>query len=428
MQITTKQLTPTKVEITVVADQDMITRVKDAVLTEMAKDVQVTGFRKGHAPAAMVEKAVDPSQLQSRFLDEAISELYASAVIEKQLRPVSQPQVEISKYVPFTQLEAKVEVEVIGAIKLADYKKFKMQPKAVKVEDKEVEAVIDDLLKRDAPKVAVDRAATDGDEAVIDFVGTDAKTGDAIPGADGTSYPLLLGSNTFIPGFEPEIVGLKTGDKKTFTITFPADYGSKDLQNRKVQFAIAVTKVSEVQAPKLDDAFAATVGPFKTVAELRIDIRKQLQTEKEFQAQRELENDLLTELAKKSKAEIPTVLVEEEIDRMEAEEKRNIVYRGQTWQEHLTAEGKTEEEHREGQREQAELRVRTGVVLGEVAQAEGITVEEDELTARIAELKGQYPDAQMQGELDKPENRRDIASRILTEKTITKLVGYAVKK
>lgn len=427
MHTTLKQLTPTKVELTVEADQALITRVKDAVLTDLAKGVQVTGFRKGHAPAAMVEKAVDQNQLQTQFLDGAISELYASAVIEKQLRPVSQPSVEITKYVPFTQLEAKIEVEVIGAIKLADYKKFKMQPKPVKVEDKEIEAVIDDLLSRDAKKVEVDRAAANGDEAVIDFVGTDAKTGDAIAGADGKEYPLTLGSNTFIPGFEPEIVGLKAGDKKTFTVTFPKDYGSKDLQNRKVQFAITVVKVHEVQAPKLDDAFAAKVGPFKTVAELRIDIKSQLQTEKEFQAQRELENDLLTELAKKSKAEIPTALIEEEIDRMEAEEKRNIVYRGQTWQEHLAAEGKTEEEHREGQREQAELRVRTGVVLGEVAQAEGVTVEEEELTTRIAELKGQYPDAQMQGELDKPENRRDIASRILTEKTIAKLVGYATK-
>jgi len=427
MHTTTKQLTPTKVELTVEADQELMTRIKDVVLAELAKDVQLTGFRKGHAPAAMVEKAVDPNQLQSRFLDEAVSELYATTVVEQKLRPVSQPQVEISKYVPFTQLEAKIVVEVIGAIKLADYKKFKMQPKVVKVEDKEVEAVIDDLLKREAPKVEVKRAAIDGDEVVIDFVGTDAKTGDAIPGADGNDYPLTIGSNTFIPGFEPELIGLKSEDKKTFTITFPADYGSKELQNRKVQFAITVKKVSEVQAPKLDDAFAATVGPFKTVAELRIDIRKQLQVEKENQAQRELENDLLTELAKKSKAEIPTALVEEEIDRMEAEEKRNIVYRGQTWQEHLTTEGKTEEEHREGQREQAELRVRTGVVLGEVAQVEGVTVEEDELDTRIAELKGQYPDAQMQGELEKPENRRDIASRILTEKTITKLVAYASK-
>ncbi len=425
MQITTKQLTPTKVEITVEADQDMITRVKDAIVAEMAKSVQVTGFRKGHAPAAMVEKAIDQQQLQSRFLDGAINEMYGASVVEKQLRPVGQPSVNVTKYVPFTVLEVKIEVEVVGEIKLADYKKFKFSPKAVKVDDKEIEAVIDDLLSREAEKVETDRAAADGDEVVIDFKGTDAKTGDVIPGADGTGYPLTLGSNTFIPGFEPELVGLKAGEDKTFTLAFPKDYGATELQNRKVQFAVTVTKVSEVKPPKLDDAFAAKVGPFKTVAELRIDIRKQLQTEKELQAQREVENDLLTELAKKSKADIPAALVDEEVERMEAEEKRNILYRGQTWQEHLTAEGKTEEQHREGLREQAELRVRTGVVLGEVAQVEDVKVTEEEVEIRIAQLKVQYPDAQMQAELDKPENQRDISSRILTEKTIEKLVSYA---
>lgn len=427
MQITTKQLTPTKVEITVEADQDMITRVKDAIVAEMAKSVQVTGFRKGHAPAAMVEKAVDQQQLQSRFLDGAINEMYGASVVEKQLRPVGQPSVNVTKYVPFTVLEVKVEVEVVGEIKLADYKKFKHVPKAVKVDDKEIEAVIDDLLAREGEKVETDRAAADGDEVVIDFKGTDAKTGDLIPGADGTGYPLTLGSNTFIPGFEPELLGLKAGEDKTFTLTFPKDYGATELQNRKVQFAVTVTKVNEVKLPKLDDAFAAKIGPFKTVAELRIDIRKQLQAEKELQAMREVENDLLTDLAKKSKAEIPATLVDEEVERMEAEEKRNILYRGQTWQEHLAAEGKTEEEHREGLREQAELRVRTGVVLGEVAQVEDVKVTEEEVEIRIAQLKVQYPDAQMQAELDKPENQRDIASRILTEKTIEKLVSYASK-
>ncbi len=427
MQITTKQLNPTKVEITVEADQDLITRVKDAVVADLAKSVQVTGFRKGHAPAAMVEKAVDQQQLQSRFLDGAINEMYAGAVVEKQLRPVGQPTVNVTKYVPFTVLEVKIEVEVVGEIKLGDYKKFKHQSKAVTVDDKEVEAVVDDLLAREGEKVETARAAADGDEVVIDFKGTDAKTGDAIPGADGSAYPLTLGSNTFIPGFEPELVGLKAGDEKTFTLTFPKDYGAAELQNRKVQFAVTVTKVNEIKAPKLDDTFAAKIGPFKTVAELRIDIRKQLKSEKELQAQREAENNLLTELAQKSKAEIPTALIEEEIERMEAEEKRNILYRGQTWQEHLEAEKKTEAEHREGLREQAELRVRTGVVLGEVAKVEDVQVTEEEVQIRIAQLKVQYPDAQMQSELDKPENQRDIASRILTEKTIEKLVAYASK-
>ena len=428
MQSTVTHITPTKVELTIEADTDTLSRVKDAIVSDMAKDVQVSGFRKGHAPAAMVEKTIDQQQLQSRFLDGAISEMYADAVVEKQLRPVGQPSVEISKYVPFSTLEVKISVEVIGAIKLPDYKKFAMKPAVVTVDDTEVEKVLDDLLSREAEKTDVQRAAVNGDEVIIDFDGADAKTGAAIAGAKGSGYPLLLGSGSFIPGFEAELIGLKPGEKKTFTITFPKNYGSKELQNKKVQFEVSVSAVKEVKPPKLDDAFAAKVGPFKTVAELRIDIRKQLQAEKEYQAQRQLENDLLTELSKKAKAEIPQALIDDEAERMIGEEKQNILYRSMTWAEYLDSLGKTEEEHRKEIVEQAELRVRSGVVLGEVAQAEDITVEEEELTVRIAQLKKEYPDAQMQTELAKPENRRDIASRILTEKTIAKLVGYAAKK
>ncbi len=183
-----------------------------------------------------------------------------------------------------------------------------------------------------------------------------------------------------------------------------------------------------MQLPKLDDAFAATVGPFKSLAELKADIKQQLQTEKATQAQRTFENNLLAEIAEKAKADIPTVLVDEEIDRMEEEERRNLVYRGQTWQEHLDAEKKTDKEHHEGLRESAEARVKTGLVLGEVAEAENLNVTDAELDARIKELKKQYTDQQMIAELDKPENRRELMSRLLTEKTIQQLTSYAIAK
>ena len=205
----------------------------------------------------------------------------------------------------------------------------------------------------------------------------------------------------------------------------PKDYGAEHLQGKKVSFAVIVKAVKEVVKPKLDAAFASKVGPFKTVDELKEDIRKQLGVEKENQAQRALENEILQALVEKSELDAPSQLIEEEIDRMEEEEKRNLMYRGQTWQEHLDAEGKTAEQHREGQREQATLRVKSGLLLGEVAQAEKIDVTEDDLKERIAAMKQQYNDPQMQAELDKPENQRELVSRILTEKTVTKLVNYA---
>jgi trigger factor len=427
MQITHKNLSPTKIELTVTAASEQLQSIKEHVLKDLRRDVNMAGFRKGHAPLALVEKNVDQATLQSRFLDHAINDMYVQAATEQKLRPVAQPEVNVTKFVPFTTLEFKATVEVVGKITLPDYKKIKMTKTVEKTTDKDVTAVLDDLRRRDSAKSDVERAAKDGDEVVIDFAGVDAKTKKTIDGATGTDYPLAIGSNTFIPGFEPELVGLKPGEEKTFDVTFPADYGSKELQSKKVSFTVTIKTVREVKLAELDDAFAAKVGPFKDVAELKSDIKKQLEAEKANQAQRNLENELLADIAEKAKADIPDVLIEEEIDRMEAEEKRNIIYRGQTWQEHLESEGKNDKEHREGLRESAEIRVKTGLVLGEVAEAEKITVDEKELEARIKELKKQYTDKQMQDELSKPENRRELGSRLLTEKTIAKLTEYAAK-
>jgi len=428
MQTTKNQLSPTKVELTVVADQAFLDKVKDHVLGDLAKNMNISGFRKGHAPKTLVEKQANPATLQSEFLDHAVNDLYVEAVAGEKLRPVAQPEVNVTKFVPFSTLEFKATVEVVGKITLPDYKKIKMVKKTEATTEKDVIAVIDDLRRRDSIKTEVKRAAKDGDETVIDFKGVDAKTKKPISGGAGTDYPLTLGSGAFIPGFEPEIVGMKPAEEKTFDITFPADYGVEELQSKKVSFTVTLKAVREVELAKLDDAFAAKVGPFKTVAELKADIKKQLEVEKDAEAQRTLENDLLAEIAEKAKADIPTVLIDEEIDRMEEEERRNLIYRGLTWEEHLKQEGKTDKEHREGLRESAEARVKTGLVLGEIAETEGITYTDKELDGRINALKQQYQDKQMQAELDKPENRRELGSRLLTEKTIERLVGYAAEK
>lgn len=427
MQITKKNLTPTKIELTLQADEELLKSVKAKVLAELTREVQVAGFRKGHVPAAMVEKSVDPNLLQSRFLDEALNELYGAALRQERIRPVASPEVNVTKFVPFSTLEATATVEAVGEIILGDYKKIKVAKKTVSVSTDEVNAVVEDLGTRAADKQEVKRTAKDGDEVTLDFSGKDAKTGDKIEGGTASDYPLVLGSNSFIPGFEPEVVGLKAGESRTFEVTFPKDYGQAALQGKKVTFDITVKVVKEVKRPKVDDTFAASVGPFKTVTELKADIKRQLQAEKDTQAQHELENEVLATLAEKSKAAVPKALVDEEIDRMEEEEKRNLVYRGQTWQEHLVAEGKTAEKHHEDLRETAETRVKTGLVLAEAAEAEGITVSQPELNERIELLKQQYPDKQMQTELDKPENRREIRSRLLTEKAIARLVSYATK-
>jgi len=425
MQVKTTQLTDTRIQIDMTADADQLTDIKQQTLQKLRGQVKLAGFREGKAPLAMVEKSVDQNRLQSEFLELAVNQLYVDAATQENLRPVAPPQINLQKFVPFTTLEVTTEVDVIGKIDLPDYKKFKLAKPAVKVEAEEVTKVLDDLRSRTADKKPVERAAKDGDEAVIDFVGTDEETKEPLQGGAGNDYPLLLGSNTFIPGFEENIIGLNAGEEKTFTVTFPEDYGVAVLQNRKVSFAVTVKLVHEMAKPKLDDAFAATVGPFKTLADLKKDIKAQLSQEKTQQIEREYENDLVSQLAEKTKLALPDAIVEEELDSLERDERQNLAYRGQTWQEHLASEGVTEAEHREKNREPAEQRVKAGLMLSEIAERENINVTDAEIQERIDTLRGQYSDPAMQAELDKSSNRRTIASRIVTEKTMAKLKEYA---
>ncbi|HET6924682.1 MAG TPA: trigger factor [Candidatus Saccharimonadales bacterium] len=427
MQVALEKLNPTKFKLTITADSELLLQVKGHVLGDLAKQVKLPGFRAGKAPAELVEKNVDQSVLQQEFLEHAVNELYTRAVQEKQLRPVAQPQVSIAKFVPFSTLEITAEVEAVGDITLGDYKKVKLARPVVTVTDKDVNEVLKNLQLRAATREEVKRAGAEGDEVWIDFKGVDAKTKEPVAGADGKDYPLLLGSDTFIPGFEDNLTGVKAGGNKEFTLTFPKDYGVKTLQNRKVTFNVTVNKVQKVAEPKLDDKFAAGVGPFKTLQELKTDVKAQLEQQRRSDAERTYESQLLEKVAEKSHAAIPEVLVEEEVERLEQEERQNVAYRGQTWQEHLDAEGVTAEEHRTKNRPAAELRVKAGMVLGEIARRENIEVTSEELELRLQLLKGQYQDAAMQAQLDKPENVRDIASRLLTEKTLDILKSYAAQ-
>ncbi|HEX8762300.1 MAG TPA: trigger factor [Candidatus Saccharimonadales bacterium] len=425
MQVNKKNLSETKVQLTVTADAGQLAAAKQATLEHLANDVKLPGFRQGKAPLALVEKNVNPATLQSEFLDRAMNVLYGAVIDSEKLRPIAQPQVNITKFVPFETLELVFEVEVIGEIKLPDYKKIKKAKSEVKVTTKDVEAVIEQLQKREAERKDVDRAAKGGDQTYIDFKGVDAKTKEPIKGADGTNYPLVLGSDTFIPGFEDNIIGLKAGSEKTFTITFPKDYGVAALQNRKVEFTVTVQKVQELAVAKVDDAFAAKAGPFKTVQELKDDIKRQLVSEKQHQADRDYADALLTEIAAKSKVAIPEALIEEQVNSLLNEQKQNAIYRGMTWPDFLESLGFTEETYRKKILPDAELRVKAGLILGEVAEQEKIMITPEELEIRLQLLKAQYPDDKMQAELDKPETRREIVSRMVSEKTVDALVGYA---
>ena len=424
MNVTLTTISDTTSKLTVSANEQDLSAIKQHVLKKLTPKVKVQGFREGKVPPAIAEKNLDPNYVQSEVLDDAVNHLYSDAVNEKRLRVVAQPKIELTKFVPYTELEFTAEVETIGAVKLPDYKKTTAKKEAVKVTAADVDEVLTRLQTQGASFKVVDRAAKLGDRVTLDFAGSDKKG--PVANADSKEYPLVLGSKSFIPGFEEEVVGLKKGEEKKFDITFPKDYGSKALQGKKVTFAITVHKVEETTTEPIDDEFATKVGPFKNLAELKEDIKKQVAAERETQAERAFEDAIIKELVKKSKIAIPAGLLAEQVEAVDNEFKQTLMYRGQTFQEYLEASGQTEEQYREKElTPAAEERIKAGLILSEIAEVEGLTVTPEELEIRVQILKGQYAtDAQMQAELDKPENRRDVASRLLTEKTIAKIVSY----
>ena len=253
------------------------------------------------------------------------------------------------------------------------------------------------------------------------------KNGEPVEGATGKGYSLKLGSNTFIPGFEPELVGLKVEESKTFTVTFPKDYHEPSLAGQPVEFTVKVHEVTSLELPEVDNKFVSEVGPFKTVAELRADIKEQLKLEAEAEIKRQYENELLEEIVKKSKLTAPASLVAQQTQRLKADVEQRLAQSGLTYQQYLETQKKSEEELLKEMEPEAIKRVQLALILSEVAKTEGMTVGNDEIEHELEMLRAQYPDPKMQEQLTHAHVREDIYNHLMAGKVINKLVEYATK-
>src|SRR5437868_6619633 len=267
MRVSRQDNSPTNITLTVEGEAADLEPIRQHVLGHFKHTVKVPGFREGKAPLEMIEKYANQQRLMDEFMEHSLNELYRRAIDEQNIRPLSTPNVQLKKFVPYTQLEFEAETEILGPIKLPNYKTIKLSKKKAEVTAKDIDDVIKSLQTRQAVRTDIERPAKQGDELIIDFAGHDA-SGKAVSGADGKDYPLLLGSQTFIPGFEENLIGVTVGESKEFGVTFPKDYGVAALQNKKVTFKVDVQKVQELKEPKADDEFAKQSGPFKTLAEL----------------------------------------------------------------------------------------------------------------------------------------------------------------
>jgi trigger factor len=428
MNTTIKNLSDTKVKLTITVDAKQLADAEKVALTKLARNVKVAGFRKGKVPVAVAAKNVDSAALQEETLDNALSMAVSSAFIENNIQALERPAVEITKFVPGETLEFTAEAEVLPKIKLGNYKKLDAKTEKVSVSAKEVDEVIERMRQGMAEKQAVEREAKSGDETIIDFVGK--RDGVAFDGGTGMDYALTLGSNSFIPGFEEGIVGHKPGETFDLELSFPKDYHAADLKGATVTFTTTLKSINESKLPAVDDEFAAKSGAFKTIAELKADIKRELTEQKVKESGEKLKDKLVMQLIEVSDVPVPAVLIEDQAKSIQQDFERNLMYQGLSIDQYIDAQGFASKEDwiEKEVNVTAKKRVQAGLVLAELSKVEKIEATNEELAAHIDLYKQQYANNQEAlKQFDNPEAQRDIANRLLTEKTVDRLVALNSK-
>ena len=421
MKTKVKKLSDSRVEITVTLETEDLKKHTEEALKRLAKEVKVSGFRAGKVPVEVARKFIPDNDLNREVADLAVRATIIGAFMENEKSPLAVPGAEITKYVPGEMLEYTATADILPEVKLGDYKKLGVKKPETKITEKDIEGVLDNLANSYAEKKVVKRAAKDTDEVIIDFVGK--KDGVAFDGGSAKDYHLTLGSGTFIPGFEDGIVGHESGDKFELNLTFPKDYGVKDLAGAKTVFEVLVKQVNEVVKPAIDDGLAKKVGPFENLKALKDDIKKNLTVQTEQQNLEKYKNELVEALVKKSKVTAPEILVDDQMKMIRADVERNATSMGMPFEKYIERAGETMESWEKKAREIAENRVKGSLVLQNVALTEKISVDDAEVDAKIAELREVYKkSSEALKSLKDPNVKMDIRNRMTIEKTLDFLV------
>ena len=421
MKSTTKKISETKVELKVVLDADDLRKAREQAIARLAANVKVQGFRKGKAPASLVEKQISPNDISSETIDLAVRTTMGVAFDEKKIAPIAIEKVDVTKYVPDETAEYQAIAEVLPEVKLGDFKKLKAKMDKTEASAAEVQEIVDNIVKAYAEKNVVKRAARNGDEVIIDFVGK--KDGEAFAGGTAKDHHLTLGSGEFIPGFEDGIVGHAAGDKFDLEVTFPKDYPEKSLAGQKAVFETLVKQVNEVVKPKEDDDLAKKCGNFKSMDELRADIKKNLETQNRHRANEKYRDDLVKELVKVSTVSAPDILIQDQLRFINDDVSRNAASHGMTLEQYVERSGQTMEEWQKAAHDLAVERVKASLVLQILAREQNITAGPEEVEAKIAELRDLYQKSKEAiANLKKPEVKQDIRNRLVIDKTLDFLV------
>lgn len=357
---------------------------------KIADQANIPGFRKGKAPRAIIEMHYGKEAVKQEAFEIVANKAYSEALDQEKLIPVSDPKVEESTFEEGKDMELTIKVTLKPEPELGEYKGLHVEKKEVEVTDEQVDAQIKDMMSRDAKMVVAEEGAVieKGDFAIIDFAGT--VDGEPFSGGEGKGYPLEVGSNSFIPGFEDQLLGLSKGDSTDVEVTFPEDYFVKDLAGKEAIFKVNIQDVKRKELPELNDEYVASKTDFKTVEELRANYKERMQKAAEANAKAEYEHELIDLAVANAKFSVPEIMIEDKISQMVEEMKMSLESRKMSLDMYMQYTGLDMAKIRENQRPVAEENVKTDLVLDAIAKAEDIQVDMADVDAEIAAISAQH--------------------------------------
>lgn len=393
------------------------------VFKKSAKYFNIPGFRKGKAPFKIVERYYGDSIFYEDAFNELAPIVYDEEIKENKIEVASRPQIDVVQMEKGKDLIFTAIVATKPEVKLGKYKEIPLKKIEYKVTDEDVDHEINHMAEHNSRIVTVeDRPVKDQDIVTIDFEGfTDGKP---FEGGKAENHDLTIGSKTFIPGFEDQIIGMKIGEEKDIKVTFPKDYFSKDLAGKEATFHVVLHAIKEKQLPTIDDEFAKDVSEFDTLKELKDSIKEKKQKENEERAKHETEDAAIEEVCKNTNIDIPAGMIDLEIDNIMQNLDQRLSYQGLNLEQYLKMMGKSEADFRKDYKEQAEKNVKTRLVLDQIVKDEKIKEDEKYIKDKIEEMAKQYN--RKVEDLEKNEELKNyLAESSKTEQAIDLIVKNA---
>ena len=383
-----KQLDPTQVELEIPISDEEFTKAQDAAFRKLVRSAKLPGFRPGKIPRKMFENAYGSARIDDQAIEDIVPEKYSAAVKEHGIEPLARPTMEMLPEEDGQPMRFKVVVTVRPPIEPAPYQGIEVEEISEKAGEEDLERALETMRKDAATMVPVDRPVQLGDSATIDYAGKVA----GVPFDNGTAtgQQVEIKEENFIPGFASGIAGMKAGETKEIEAKFPDEYGATELAGKDATFTITVHEVKEAELPALDDEFAKRVSQHQSLDELKVELRERLDGVAAQKARRQISTELIDKLVAANDFPLPHVLVEREIDGLLDESRQYIARMGMSWEQYLATSEKGEESIRADFKEEAERRVKTTLLIEEIAKREKIEATPVDLESELGALARQY--------------------------------------